>query len=96
MSSMECSACHSSRLSFIVNDIPENSERGKIHTWLAPLEQTKFLTDTSNIQEPGTSDWLLEQDKRIGDWRRNSPSLVWLYGDGLLRLPIATRLSLLT
>ncbi len=84
MSSIGYSVCKSSSLSFIVNEIPETHERRKIHAWLAPLDQDIFVTETSDLEEPGTCDWLSKEDKRIGDFlRRNNPSLVWLYGEGL-------------
>ncbi len=63
-------------LSFTVNDIPKGSERRKIHKWLAPLDQTQFLSDNSDILE--TSDIVDPSDVQEPSNFQNTRSSEWL------------------
>src|SRR4051794_27059755 len=67
----------------LVRDMPENSERRRIHEWLAPLEQAVFLKDALNITEQGSSaDWHTLRDTVTDRWQSGSHAISILSGEG--------------
>ncbi|KAI1265513.1 SIR2-like domain-containing protein [Xylariaceae sp. FL1019] len=61
-----------------INETPESHERRKIHDWLAPEDQSRYLNDLSNQEGPARFDRYILNSQDI--WQLNRPSRVWLRG----------------
>ncbi|KAI0870848.1 SIR2-like domain-containing protein [Hypoxylon argillaceum] len=63
----------------LITELPIDRERRRIHDWLAPLNQSEFLNDMSNLQGPNRFDRQVTQSHNI--WAMNQPSRVRVRGE---------------
>ncbi|KAI0449682.1 SIR2-like domain-containing protein [Xylaria acuta] len=61
-----------------LTELPNDRERKRIHEWLAPLDQSRFLNDMTNLQGPNRFDRQVTQSQDV--WSMNSPSRVLVTG----------------
>ncbi|KAJ2998894.1 hypothetical protein NUW58_g176 [Xylaria curta] len=63
----------------LISEIPNHHERKRIHDWLAPLDQSQFLNDMTNLQGPNRFDRQVTHSQDV--WDLNKPSRVRLQGE---------------
>ncbi|KAI1303962.1 SIR2-like domain-containing protein [Xylaria venustula] len=63
-----------------LSELPWDSERRRINDWLAPVNQSDFLTDMLNLQGPNRFDRQVTRSQDV--WSLNTPSRVRLMGQG--------------
>ncbi|GAW24792.1 hypothetical protein ANO14919_143860 [Xylariales sp. No.14919] len=69
----------SERREGILSELPDGNERLRIHNWLAPSDQSGFLTDMLNLQGPQRFDRQVTRSQDV--WAINSPSRVRVRGE---------------
>ncbi|KAJ8127802.1 hypothetical protein O1611_g5835 [Lasiodiplodia mahajangana] len=67
-----------SRREGMIYELPMDRERRRIHNWLAPVDQSTFLNDMTNLMGPNRFDRQVTQSQDV--WTLNKPSRVRLAG----------------
>ncbi|KAI1743119.1 SIR2-like domain-containing protein [Xylaria scruposa] len=62
-----------------LTELPNDRERKRIHEWLSPIDQTRFLNDMVNLQGPNRFDRQVTRSRDV--WSLNSPSRVLVTGE---------------